>query len=518
MTTPKTMKTMNLISAIESPLVFGPLFKDLATWRAWEVSLRALFWLGIDDAKDKALFTTCTGLAEPPAGGVRESFVICGRRSGKSYMSAVIASYLAAFKDWRPYLSPGEKGWIFIIANDKAQAGIIKGYISGIFHGVTCLRGLVAKETQETLELKSGVNIAVKTASFRSVRGYTVLCAILEEIAFWRSEESANPDKAILEAIRPALATVPDSLLLGISTPYSRAGVLFDMFRNYYGQTGGPLIWKAPTKTMNPTIDKRLIENAIKEDPQAASAEWEAEWRQDIEAFISQELVQAVTVPGRFELPRIKGVQYYGFADPSGGRQDSFTLGIAHSEKSGKIILDVLRERRPPFQPKGVVEEFSGLLKSFGISEVTSDRYAGEWVTEAFREHGIDVKASELSASELYLEALPLISNGTAELLDLPRLAGQLTGLERRTRTGGKDLISHYPGGHDDLANAAAGAVVGAEKQRTAGDSGFLGVVGHSVFPDEGGGQGGEESFSSHPRYSPPMDGYTDWAKRNSKR
>lgn len=456
---------MNIIDALHRKEIFRPLFKDLATWSAWFVYLRGLFGLEIEDAADRKLWKACTGLAKP-AGKVRESFVICGRRSGKSYMSAVIASFLAAFRDWKPYLSPGEKGWIFVVANDKQQAGIIKAYISGIFHRVACLKALVEKETVETLELRNGVNIAVKTASFRSLRGYTVLCGILEELAFYRSDESANPDREILSAIRPALATVPESILLGVSTPYSRVGVLFQMWKDYYGRAGGPLIWKAPTATMNPTIDKRLIANALKEDPQAAAAEWEAEWRQDIEAFITQELVEAVTVPGRFELPRVEGVQYFGFADPSSGRQDSFCLGIAHAEKSGRIVLDVLRERRPPFQPQAITAEYAAVLTSFGLSEVTSDRYATGYNDAEFQKGGIRVRPSEKTASELYLELLPLIANGTAELLDIKRLASQLTGLERRTRPGGKDLVTHYPGSHDDIANAAAGALVEAARER----------------------------------------------------
>jgi phage terminase large subunit-like protein len=207
---------MNIIDALTRKGIFAPLFREPVTWRSWAVYLQALFGLGIDDAKDRRLFRECTGLAKPPAEAVRESFVICGRRSGKSYISAIIASFLAAFRDWRPYLSPGERGWIFVIANDKAQAGIIKAYISGIFHRVACLRTLIEKETVETLELRNDVNIAVKTASFRSLRGYTILCAILEEIAFWRSEESANPDRETVAAVRPALATIPESLLIGI--------------------------------------------------------------------------------------------------------------------------------------------------------------------------------------------------------------------------------------------------------------------------------------------------------------
>lgn len=484
---------MNIIDALHSKTIFGPLFKDAKTWHAWEVYLKGLSGLSIEDEKDRALFKDCTGLEDPPRERARESFVICGRRSGKSYMSAVIAAYLASFRDWKPYLSPGERGWIFVIAVDKPQAGIIKAYISGVFHRVKCLKGLIAKETQETIELRNGISIAVKTASFRSIRGYTILAAILEELSFYRAEDSANPDKEILAAVRPALATIPDSLLLGISTPYSRSGVLWEQFKNNYGKPGGPLIWKAPTRTMNPTIDKRLIDNALKEDPQAARAEWEAEWREDIEAFITQELVDAVMIPGRFELPKIEWADYYGFIDPSGGRQDSFTLGIAHKDEGGHVILDVLRERRPPFQPKTVVSEFSETLKNFGISEVEADRYAGEWVGEAFREYGISVKPAPMTASELYLNFLPLVSNGTVELLDSKRLLAQLTGLERRARSGGKDLITHYAGGHDDLANAAAGACVMASEIGESGKA-YIGVSQHSVYglDDDGPVNGGE--------------------------
>lgn len=460
---------MNILDAIHNKELFRPLFKDLSTWHAWEVFLRALFGLGIEDAKDRKLFRDCTGMAKPPSSPAREAYVICGRRSGKSFMTAIIAAFMAAFKNWKPYLSPGEKGWIFIIATDKPQAGIIKAYISGIFQRVPCLRSLIEKETVETLELNNGVNIAVKTSSFRTLRGYTVVCAILEELALWRSDESANPDREVLASVRPALATIPESRLIGISTPYSRSGILYQMWKDYFGQAGGPLIWKAATRVMNSTIDRRLIENALKEDPQAAVSEWESEFRSDIEAFISHELVESVTVPKRFELPRLEGVQYYAFADLSSGRQDSAVLALAHVEQGGKIVLDVLRERRPPFQPKGVIAEFADVLKSYGLQSVTADKYAVGFVTEAFTENGIVVTNSERTASELYLDALPLLTNGSVELLDNKRLAGQLAGLERRTRAGGKDLITHYPGGHDDVSNAMAGACVGAFNSTKAG-------------------------------------------------
>jgi hypothetical protein len=258
--------------------------------------------------------------------------------------------------------------------------------------------------------------------------------------------------------------------------------VLYEAFKKHYGKAGGPLIWKAPTTTMNPTIDKALIKSALEDDPSAARAEWEAEFRADIEAFMPPEFIEAVVIEGRFELPRIAGVEYSGFADPSGGRQDSFTLGIAHKEKGGKIILDVLREQKPPFQPSVVVEEFSETLKSYGIDEVESDRYAAEWVSESFRDHGITVRNSALSVSEIYLSFLPLVANGSVELLDNKRLKSQLAGLERKTRSGGKDLVTHYPGGHDDCANVCAGVMVKASSS----DRGRVaaGTLPYSVYPE----------------------------------
>ena len=101
------------------------------------------------------------------------------------------------------------------------------------------------------------------TASFRAVRGYTVCAAILDEVAFWPAEDSANPDVEILNAIRPAVATVPGALLLGISSPYARRGVLWEAFRHHHAQDGDPvLVWQAPTLAMNPTIDQRIIAEA----------------------------------------------------------------------------------------------------------------------------------------------------------------------------------------------------------------------------------------------------------------
>jgi hypothetical protein len=149
---------------------------------------------------------------------------------------------------------------------------------------------------------------------------------------------------------------------------------------------------------------------------------------------------------------------YSAFVDPSGGSADSMTLAIGHRQDDG-IVIDIVRERRPPFNPEDVVLEFSAILKSYRISNVTGDRYAGEWPRERFRERGIAYELAAKSKSDLYRDRLPAINSRMVDLLEDARLLAQIVGLERRTARGGRDIIDHAPGAHDDLANAVAGVV-----------------------------------------------------------
>jgi hypothetical protein len=171
-------------------------------------------------------------------------------------------------------------------------------------------------------------------------------------------------------------------------------------------------------------------------------------------------VVDAAVVPDRYELPPMSGISYVAFVDPSGGSSDSMTLAIAHRDRDGRAILDAVRERRPPFSPDGVVQEFAELMKSYRIHRVTGDRYAGEWPRERFRAAGITYDIGEKPKSDIYRDLLPLLNSGKADLLDVPRLVTQLCSLERRTARGGRDSIDHAPGAHDDIANAVAGVLV----------------------------------------------------------
>jgi len=174
---------------------------------------------------------------------------------------------------------------------------------------------------------------------------------------------------------------------------------------------------------MNPTVPERAIEDAYAQDAAAAATECGAEFRRDIETFVSAEAGAAVVMSQRFELSPLSDFEYRTFVDPSGGSKESFTLAIAHLE-DGKAVLDAVRECRPPLSPEQVVADYAELLKTYQVGKVEGDRYAGEWPREQFRKHGISYEPADKTKSEIYLELLPGINSGKVELLDNARFSG----------------------------------------------------------------------------------------------
>jgi hypothetical protein len=439
------------------------------TWATWRAVLKAASALDLTP-DERGVIETLTGRTVLPASPVRELWLLLGRRSGKSIIAALLAVWATCCRVYT--LAPGEVGVFMVIAADRKQARVIKRYVSGLLHAHRSLEVLVARETNEAIWLTNGLCVEIHTCSFRSLRGYTCIGAACDEIAFWDDEDSANPDHEVLVALRAAMASVPEALLVALTSVYARRGEVWRMSEKHYGrnESADILVVNGPTLALNPTISKQIIDAAYEDDPVAAAAEYGAEWRRDVEAFLPPEALDAVRVAGRFEQPyqAAHRANYVAFLDPAGGTGiDSFTLGIAHHD-NGRAVLDVVREVKPPFSPEATVAEFAEVIKAYGLAKATSDRYAGSWPVEAFGKVGVTVEPSARTKSEIYQDALPLIMSGTCEVLDHARLLKQLAGLERRTARGGKDSIDHAPRQHDDVANAAAGALVlaGQSKRR----------------------------------------------------
>ena len=452
---PKPSGAISFVEAFDDPNLFGPYFNG-PSWNGWRAVLKAAHGVALND--DELRFFRKVAERDPPKRRVRELWVIAGRRSGKDSVASAMGTHAAL----QPYsgLRPGEAPTIMCLACDKEQAKIVTRYSRGYFDEVKLLHGLIDIDTQDGFALTNGAEFAVLANNFRSVRGRTVAFAVLDECAFYRSSESVSPDYETYNAIVPGMATIDGSMLVGISSPHRRAGLLYSKWRDHFGKPDDDvLVIRAPSQVLNPTLPDRVVTDAMERDPALARSEFLAEWRDDLSTWLDRELVEASVDFGVTVRPPIPGIVYHAFADPSSGIGDDYTCAIGHLDPSGIAVLNCLVSVKPPFNPIQATEEISATLRQYGVPTVVGDRYAQGFVVSAFAACGITYLHSERDRSEIYSEALPLFSSGRVRLIENKTLVNQLASLERRTMPGGKDRIDHPDRGHDDAANAACGVL-----------------------------------------------------------
>jgi hypothetical protein len=332
----------------------------------------------------------------------------------------------------------------------------------------------------------------------------TSVALLLDEVTFWPSENS-NAASEVITALTPAMATVPGAMLLCASSPYAKKGVLYDAYREHFGNNGDDvLFWNAATRVMNPSVPESFIAAETAKDPASAAAEYGAEFRDDISSFVSSEIVDAAIIKGRAVLAPSTET-YVAFIDVSGGVHDSHTCSVAFKDSNGVAVLACAREINSS-DTESVVSEFCSLLRSYGLTRAYADRYGAEWVRAAFDRYAVQLLKSPHDRSEIYLNLLPALNAGQVKLLDLPRLRSQLLALERRTIRGtGRDRIDHPVGGGDDLINSAAGALVLAGGERNhvrwyTGDEAFERYVAAAKDQEAAGVPAPTEDFAAYSR------------------
>ena len=442
-------------AVLRDPKLLGAALVDPASWTTWLVVLRAAFGLSLDDDELK-VFADVAGNRSPPAKRVRELWAVIGRRGGKSRIAAALAVFFACFVKHK--LAQGERGMVLVLAASLEQAKVVFGYALAFLRESSVLRKEIAEVTRSEIRLKNGITIAIHANSFRSVRGRTLCAAVLDEVAFWRDDTSATPDVETYTALLPSLITTA-GLMIGISTGYRRAGLLYQKHRDHFGIDGDDvLVVQGGTRQFNQTIDDTAIAAQLAADP-AAAPEWSGGFRDDIAAFLDDALIDGAIEHGRpLELPPLAGSNSYyrAFTDASGGRGDAYSIAIGHNEGE-HFVIDLVRGTHPPFDPHEVTRQYAALLKDYGVGEVMGDHYGAEWVAGAWRDCGVTYIRSELPKSAIYLEALPLFARGVLRLPDHQRMLRELRLLERHTHRSGRDTVDHGRNGSDDYANAVCG-------------------------------------------------------------
>jgi hypothetical protein len=333
------------------------------------------------------------------------------------------------------------------------------------------LSTLIEDERRDELVLRNRMSVVCFPNTAGSLRAWSIPAAGMDEVAFWRLDGAADSDVEIQAAIRRGMVGFPRTLLVKCSTPYMKGGLLHGDFERAFGKDDPDLlVWRAPSALMNPSLGAERLAREQRLDPLRFRREYEAEWADDVDAFVPPTWIHAAVVTGRHELAPERGVVYAAVTDPMGGGLDEWPLLIFHvDEDSRQLVVDVLRAHRrvgteaPDLE--GIVREYALVLRRYGCDAVVGDRYAGAWVRQAFERQGLRYDDAPCDKSAAYLELHAWLAQGRVALPDDPVLVRQLTNLERRPRPGGRDAIDHPRGQHDDRANVVALAAAAASRE-----------------------------------------------------
>ena len=389
-----------------------------------------------------------------PTGHQGDVCVVCGRRSGKTgHIGIPIVLYEAFFGGHEKYIKRGERATIVLVAQDKEMAGETLATLLEIVTSNPNLAAQLKRETAGLVLFKNGVQVTVKACSFRASRGLHIPVAVLDEIGVWQID-GVNPDKAVIDSIRPGMATFPKRRIIKLSTPWAKAGILWTDFEKGWGtEDHRVLLWKAPTWYMNPSIPTDYFVKEFETDPDYARREFGAEFSEPMDSFLPWGAIKDVVDEGISERKPVKKRQYKAAVDVA-FKTDSTVLCIGHRE-GDTVFVDLWREWKPSrgrnvLSLEKMSKQISLMCRVFGTRNIVGDQYAAEPVREAFQRRGVVFSEiaftarrwrrqtadnrREIGASkiDIFGAMKTLILQRRLRLLDIPEGIRQL----RRTRLG----------------------------------------------------------------------------------
>jgi len=390
----------------------------------------------------------------------QELVLALGRRSGKSLLASIYATYDAVCGDYDGCLRPDEPRYIVCVATRQDQANIVFGTIRGFFN-LPALAPLVLSETSEELWLANNVCIKVLPCSSRAVRGLAASTVILDELAhFVDSEHGYQAGKMVYDALAPSIAQFGGrGRLIALSTPWGRRGIFWRLWQQAQEGLPGMAGFRYSTEDMNPTIDKAWLNRERLKDPEAFASEYEGEFLDAAAALLPADAVRACVVrSGR--TPYQQGVSYVLALDPA-FMCDRFAFAVCHEERgnSERVVVDYIDRLEPPVSFVEACELALQLSQAYGHAPVVTDQHCAAPLEQTLREKGLRVEVKPFDATRkqhVFASLSALIRAGRLELYPGP-VVDELLRLERVLTPSGMRVEASS--GHDDLATALAVAV-----------------------------------------------------------
>lgn len=391
---------------------------------------------------------------------------VCGARGGKSYVLVALRLVWGMMTRDLSSLAPGQHGVSLVVAPDLRLSREVVNYARGIINGSPPLRACLGQDSTESLTMTRPDG---KVASFlalpatrggSALRGRSLIDAALDESAFFRDDSFVVNDIELFKAVRPRV--LPGGQVIVASTPWTRTGLLYDLFSSNWGNPQSAIAVHAPTLMLN---DSKWVQEIVgierARDPENAKREFDAEFMAaDARSFFDDHTLESATED--YPLPRLPGP---GMTTASGAdfgfRSDSSALIIAHKDHNNVIYVAEVLEQQPvlgvPLKPSDVVKDFAARVRAHGGTYVMADQHYRESISEHLDVHGLVYIPAPTTPSEAYIKARQMVREGRIKLPKHPRLLRQLREVQVRPTSGGGVSIvlpRYRTGGHGDLASA----------------------------------------------------------------
>ncbi len=410
-----------------------------------------------------------------------EAWIVGGRRVGKSSaIASTIVVYEAALGGHEERIRPGQQGMCFQIAQDLRMAMYSLHDIKATLEQSPILAKQIVSITANRIRLKNGLTISTVPPTLKAVRGYACPVAVLDEVGVWyQDSDSANPDYEIYRALKPAQAQFPNRMLVGISSPWNKSGLLYQY--SEAGTEGRKLLREEDRQRFrdclvihvstaagqNPKIDRSFLVEEQARDPKAFEREYLALFQDSISGFLNTALLkEAVDHDSKgdpiVERPPEPGHFYVAALDPA-FRRDAFGFTICHADEKRGIVQDVIRrwksDGNTPLEPQIVLLQIKTLLQKYRIPVVYSDQYHLESLQQLALNFGFAIEGVDFtgqSKAAIFGNLQSLVNQKRIHLVDHPELVKELRSLEMRLTKMGTVQISAPQGGFDDLAAVTA--------------------------------------------------------------
>lgn len=408
--------------------------------------------------------------------------LVCGRRSGKTTLAAILVLYCAITTNWKPYLYKHPFATVLVMSHSTDFSIEILDVIKYFIRESPLLAKLINKSRKQTLSTfnlkmpflqkdgkieESQVQIKVGAASSKTTRGIAACAVICDEIAFWNLDDSLKEtDTKILKAVEPALAQFGNkAFMFKLSSPGIRQGVLYSEHLKHLAGTlpSSYAVFKAPSWMMNLIIEENFFKEKYALDSEGFMVEYGGEFSDSLSSFIMSAAIEQAIMKGMVILPPgdDPNLKFHAAID-AGFKGDTFTFSVVASDE--KRVRQCLAHswqgtKAKPLKSQPVAKWIAQATKTFPLDYIGADQFAFQPLQEIFNLENLTLKEYVFSSTfkkKIYYNLKKLIHSNQIDLLDIPKQTSELRELTVEQAPSGAIKIGHPKGGSDDYADALA--------------------------------------------------------------